>query len=54
MTLGFRVLIGEIRKENVGREDEKTESKQEQAQRQNRLLRALLSDEAVLSEFMTT
>ena len=52
MTLDFRVLISEIAQEGDAREGEEAENERERAGRQNRLLRALLRDEAVLGEFM--
>ena len=54
MTLDFRVLIGGIGGEGVGTGDGEDEGQvPEYVERQRRLLRALLSNEAVLAEFMT-
>jgi hypothetical protein len=51
MTLDFRVLIGEV--EEVIRDGDDAEHAREHRERQERLLRALLSNERVLGEFMT-
>lgn len=53
MTLDFRVMIGEVEEKGIEKEDEKSDDRRERVERQHRLLRALLRDEAVLSEFMT-
>jgi len=53
MTLDFRVLIGDVRKEGVGKDGDDSEGAREHLERQRRLLRALLRDERVLDEFMT-
>ena len=53
MTLDFRVLVGDIRKEGVERVGDDAEWTREHLERQRRLLRALLRDERVLDEFMT-
>src|SRR5947209_13053418 len=54
MTLDFRVLTGGIGGEGVGMGDGGDEGQvPEYVERQRRLLRALLSNEAVLAEFMT-
>ena len=53
MTLDFRVLVGNVRKEGVERAGAEAEEAREHLERQRRLLRALLRDERVLDEFMT-
>ena len=53
MTLGFRVLVGDVRKEGVERDGDDAEWTREHLERQRRLLHALLRDERVLDEFMT-
>ena len=53
MTLDFRVMVGDVRKEGVDRDGDDTEHTREHLERQRRLLRALLRDERALDEFMT-
>jgi len=53
MTLDFRVLVGDVRKDEVERDGDDLEQADEHLERQRRLLRALLRDERVLDEFMT-
>jgi hypothetical protein len=53
MTLDFRVLVGDVRKDGVERGGDDAEQARERLKRQRRLLRALLCDERVLDEFMT-
>lgn len=53
MTLDFRVLVGDVRKDSVERVGDDLEGTDEHLERQRRLLRALLRDERVLDEFMT-
>jgi hypothetical protein len=53
MTLDFRVLIGDVRKDGVERYGDDLEGADEVMERQQRLLHALLRDERVLDEFMT-
>lgn len=53
MTLDFRVLVGDVRKDGVERDGDDLEQADEHLERQRRLLRALLRDERVLDEFLT-
>jgi len=53
MTLDFRVLIGNVRKEEIERVGDGLEGADEHLERQRRLLRALLCDERALDDFMT-
>ena len=54
MMLDFRVLIGEVREEDIRRDNgDDWEHAREHAERQNRLLRALLQDKEALRQFMT-
>lgn len=53
MTLDFRVLVGDVRKDGVERDEDDLEGADELLERQRRLLHALLRDERVLDEFMT-
>lgn len=53
MTLDFRVLVGDVRKDGVERDEDDAVEAREYLERQRRLLRALLRDEKVLDEFMT-
>jgi hypothetical protein len=53
MTLDFRVLVGDVRKEGVESVGDDLEGADEHLERQRRLLRALLRDERALEEFMT-
>lgn len=53
MTLDFRVLVGDVRKDGVERDGDDAEESREHLERQGRLLRALLRDERALDEFMT-
>jgi hypothetical protein len=53
MTLDFRVLIGDVRKEGAESVGDDLEQVDEHLERQRRLLRALLRDERALDEFMT-
>ncbi|HEY0100347.1 MAG TPA: hypothetical protein VGB76_15485 [Pyrinomonadaceae bacterium] len=53
MTLDFRVLVGDVRKDGVERAGDDEEGADEHLERQRRLLRALLRDERALDEFMT-
>lgn len=53
MTLDFRVLVGDVRKEGVERDGDDLEQADELLERQRRLLHAFLRDERALDEFMT-
>jgi len=53
MTLDFRMLVGDVWKDGVGKDGDDAEGADEHLERQRRLLRALLRDERVLDEFMT-
>ena len=54
MTLDFRVLTGGIGEKGVGTGDGENEGQvPEYVERQRRLLRALLSNEAALAEFLS-
>jgi hypothetical protein len=53
MTLDFRVLVGDVRKDGVASVGDDLEGADELLERQRRLLRALLRDERALDEFMT-
>lgn len=53
MTLDFRVLVGDVRKDGVKKDGDDSEGADEHLERQRRLLRALLCDERALDEFMT-